>query len=476
MKPTAFVLLAASLLGTVDAARAADATTPVYQVTVVEPSIKAINYDRLNGTTNIELRPTVLLPHAEGTAAVKSEMGTYRVKAQFKSLESPTKFDPSVLTYVLWAVSPEGRAENLGEVVPRGGTSFLTATTDLQTFALIVTAEPYFGVSQPGNIVVFENAVPEKSKVKFEVADVKYEFQKRGQYTTRIAPADMKPVQMDKKVPFELYQARNAVKIAKAEGADSYAPEVFNKAASSLREAEGYQARRHWYSTKKREVVQASRRAVQSAEDSRLIAMKRKDDERVAQQVSSAQQLASQAQTDRAAAEEAGRQSDLLRQKAENEKAALRAALRIQLSSILSTRDSARGLIMSMPNALFDVGKYDLNASVREKLAKISGVVLGHPGLKLAIEGHADSTGTDAFNQKLSEKRADAVKDYMAQAGIPVDDLTSMGYGITRPIASNATPEGRKLNRRVEIIVSGDVIGAEINSSSSTVVPSEMNP
>ena len=509
MKSIALLLTAPALLATFNiaaqAADAADAAAPFYQVTVVEPTIKAINYEHLSGTTKIGLRGTVLLPQAEGKVAVKSGMGTVRIDASFKHLAAPSQFDPSDLPYVLWAISPEGRAVNLGELIVDDGSSSLNATTQLETFGLVVTAEPYYSVTQPGNVVVLENVVPEKSTMKFETVDVKYEFQKRGQYTSHGVPADAKPVAMDKKVPFELYQARNAVRVAKSEGADTYAPDAFKKADASLQEAEGYQAHRHWYSTKKREVIQASRRAVQASEDARLIAMKRKEAEGVAQQISSAQDAAKLAQTGQAAsdlakdqalseseklrlaaaqsdqarqqAEQGRQQADLMVQKAEAEKAELRAALRNQLSLIFSTRDSARGLIMNMPNALFDSGKFELNSAAREKLAKIAGVVLAHPGLQLTIEGHTDSVGGDEFNQKLSEKRSEAVKDYLAQQGVSAGALTAQGFGKSNPIVSNDTPDGRRQNRRVDIIVSGDAIGTQaVGASTTSVVPSDIKP
>jgi outer membrane protein OmpA-like peptidoglycan-associated protein len=547
MKSTTFILAAATLLLTFEnAARAADSPAPFYQVTVVQPNIKAINYEHLSGTTKIGLRGTVLLPKGEGKAAVKSEMGAVRIEASFKNLEAPSLFDPSDLTYVLWAISPEGRAVNLGELILDDGSSSLTATTQLQTFALVVTAEPYYSVTQPGNVVVLENVIPENSTMKFETVEVKYEFQKRGQYTSHGVPEDMKPVAMDDKVPFELYQARNAIKVARAEGADVYAPEAFNKADQSLQEAEGYQLRRRWYSTKKRQVIQASRRAVQGAEDARLIALKRKEDSAVARKISDAQDLAQQAQAGKAAADQAKdeavsdaeesrllaeksdaakdralseaeksrlaaadsdqarqqsdaakdqalseaeksrlaaassdqarQQSDLLRQKAESDKADSRAALRKELNMIFATRDTARGLIMNMPNALFASGKHDLNPVAREKLAKIAGVVISHRGLRLTIEGYTDGVGGDEYNQRLSEMRAGAVKDYLAESGVSVDALTAQGFGKTKPLASNDTAEGRAKNRRVEIVVSGDQIGTPaVDASSSSVVPSKTN-
>ena len=480
MKYTAFILAAA--LGTIrHAALAADSPAPFYQVTVVEPTIKAVNYEHLGGTTKIPLRGTVILPKAEGKAAVTNEEGTVRIKASFKGLEAPSRFQPSDLTYVLWAISPEGRAVNLGELVLHGGSSSLSATTELQTFALVVTAEPYYSVAQPGNVVVLENAVPEKSAIKSETVEVKYEFQKRGEYTSHGVPEDMAPVAMDKKVPFELYEARNAVKIAKADGADAYAPDAFKKADQSLQEAEGFQAHRHWYSKKKRQVVQASRRAIQGAEDARLIAMKRKEDEGVASRIKGAQDLAARADAEKTQAlSEAEKQrlaaasSDQAKQQAlaEAEKERLAAATSEGARQLALAEAEKERLAAASSDQARQQAEHDLIPDAREKLAKIAGVVLSHPGLKLTIEGHTDSVGSDEYNQKLSEMRAAEVKDYLAQAGVSVDALTAEGFGKTKPLGSNDTPEGRAKNRRVDIIVSGEAIGTPaVDASTSSVAP-----
>jgi len=164
-----------------------------------------------------------------------------------------------------------------------------------------------------------------------------------------------------------------------------------------------------------------------------------------------AQQRAAEAETEKA------RQAAA---RAEAEKAELRAQLLNQLNSILQTRDSARGLIVNMSDVLFDTGSYTLRAGAREKLAKISGIVLAHPGLNLQVEGHTDSVGSDEFNQQLSERRAGSVRDFLVQQGVTEGAVTSRGFGKTQPVATNDTPEGRQRNRRVELVVNGEAIGA----------------
>jgi outer membrane protein OmpA-like peptidoglycan-associated protein len=166
-----------------------------------------------------------------------------------------------------------------------------------------------------------------------------------------------------------------------------------------------------------------------------------------------AQRAANQADLDRAAKEKA---------QAEVEKAELRAQLLRQFTAVLQTRDTARGLIVNMSDVLFDTGKYSLRPLAREKLAKVAGIVSGHPGLKLDVEGHTDSVGGDDYNQRLSEQRGAAVRDYLTQQGMPVNSVTAKGLGKTQPVASNDTAKGRQQNRRVELVISGEVIGTEI--------------
>ena len=182
--------------------------------------------------------------------------------------------------------------------------------------------------------------------------------------------------------------------------------------------------------------------------------------ERAKAEAAQAQSAAAAEKAERAAAE-----SERLRQQAEQEKQQLRAQLLQQLNAVLETKDTDRGLVVTMADVLFDSGKYTLRPAAREKLAKLSGIVLGHPGLKLAAEGHTDSTGSPEFNQKLSVKRAEAVAEYLSSQGVPRDSLNASGFGDTNPIASNATAAGRQQNRRVELIVSGEVIGTKIGGA-----------
>jgi outer membrane protein OmpA-like peptidoglycan-associated protein len=493
--------------------QAAPASVPLYKVTVVQNSAQAINYRYLKSSTMIDFKGTVLLADAKGSADVKSKAGATEIDAEFENLPSATQFGPEYLTYVLWAISPEGRSTNLGELIIKDGKSELKVTEQLQAFGLLVTAEPYFAVSGPSNVVVMENAIRPNTKGKLETIDAKVELLQRGQYEVNIAPSELGMV-MDKNTPLAVYEARNAVRIAKAAGADTYATDAFNNAKNLLAQSEAKDI-------SKKERASMAREAVQRAEDARLVSIKRQeveslaterkvskdqiamangaattaalgqanaetaqakaelakgqsDSARMAAEYNSATSAVAtnQANAGRAAAESAAATSEAARsqavtdrnvavgqaQRAEGDKAVLRAQLLAQLNSILQTRESARGLIVNMSGVLFETGKSDLKPAAREKLAKISGIVLAHPGLKLEVEGHTDSVGTDASNQTLSERRAQGARDYLVSEGVAANSIVSRGFGSSKPIGSNDTVEGRQSNRRVELIVSGDAI------------------
>src|ERR1039458_1199962 len=148
-----------------------------------------------------------------------------------------------------------------------------------------------------------------------------------------------------------------------------------------------------------------------------------------------AQKAASQADLDSAAKQTAQLQA---------EKAELRIQLLSQFNAILQTRDTARGLIVNMSDVLFDTAKSSLRPLAREKLAKVAGIVSGHPGLRLDVEGHTDSVGGDDYNQRLSEQRGEAVRAYLTNQGMAAGSVTAKGFGKSHPVASNDTAEGRQ--------------------------------
>lgn len=478
-------------------------SVPILRVNVVSRTTKAINYKHRSGATKIDFGGTVLLPRARGEAKVESKQGYIEIEVELDNLEPASQFGPEYLTYVLWAITPEGRATNLGEILLNGTKSKLDVSTELQAFGLVVTAEPHFAVSQPSDVVVLENIVRPDTVGKIEEIDANYELLQRGQYVFNVDPSHIKPIVVASKTPLELFEARNAIQIAEWAAADRYANESFQKAQALLRQAEEYQARK----TSKKSVVMAAREAAQTAEDARLIAVKRQNEEREASERAAAQarveeeaQRRAQAEADaervrdeaeaaravaleqqraaeaeaqraRADAERAKLDADAAhaaaldqRRAAEKEKAELRLRLAEQLNTILETRDTARGLIVNMSDVLFDTAKYNLRPAAREKLAKISGIVLAHPGLQLEVEGHTDDRGSEEYNQELSERRAAVVKEFLVQEGIPVTSVVASGYGKSSPLFDNQTAEGRQKNRRVELVVSGELIGMKGSS------------
>jgi len=492
---------------------------------IVQHSTKAINYRRAGSNLKIAFQGTALLPAASGEAEVKNKGSRVEISAKFSNLDEATKFGLEYLTYVLWAVSPQGRAENLGELGLKSGNGEVKAITDMQTFGMIVTAEPYFAVTQPGDTVVLENVVADGG----ETIEARYELLARGVYSSSNTKIEGAIFGIDRKTPLELFEARNAVRIARNASAEKYAAASMSKAAQLLQSAENtYGSKRD-----RKTVEAAARDAVQTAEEARVIAVKAKQEEEAQARVTAEKRAAEEreakaradaadearrrkeaddarAQADQARAQAVAAQADAERLKleaqkaaadaaqakdeaekaraaaqadqqaaleqkqaaladaekahqaaarAESEKADLRAQLLNQLNSILQTRDSARGLIVNMSDVLFDTGSSTLKPGAREKLAKISGIVLAHPGLTLQIEGHTDSVGSDDFNQQLSERRADSVRDFLAEQGVQTSSMTAHGFGKTQPVASNDTGEGRQRNRRVELVVNGDAIG-----------------
>lgn len=527
-----FVLLGASL--------SAAAQNPISTASNTAPSasvsrtVKAMHY-RPGASVKIAFHATDLMPAAAGEAKIEAKKASISIDAKFQSMDDATKFGLEYLTYVLWAISPEGRADSLGEVVVEKGNAHLKASTDMQTFALILTAEPYFAVTQPGNTVVFESILPDGVGAG-ENIEAKYELLGRGTYSSANEKIQNAIFGIDRSTPLELFEARNALRIAHIAAGDKYATSILSKADQQLMTAEAAYRQKQG----KTAIESAARETTQTAEEARVMAVKqraedeaqakaaaeklaaeqraaearanadaearrRADAEQAQKQAEAArtqaedarsqaeaakaeaerlkaeaQQAAQEAAAQRAEAEkakaeavaqqqqlaaetakaqQAAAQSEQLRQQAEKEKQELRARLLQQLNTVLSTRDSARGLIANMSDVLFKTGSFELAPGARERLAKVSGILLAYPSLHVQVEGHTDSVGTDEYNQTLSERRAGAVRDYFVQQGVAADSIQSRGFGKTVPIASNETAEGRQQNRRVELVMSGDAIG-----------------
>jgi outer membrane protein OmpA-like peptidoglycan-associated protein len=520
--------------------------TPTFRVNVISRSVQAVNYRHRSGATKLDFAGTNLMTLANGEAQVNSKRGAMEIEAEFGNLEKPTTFGNEYLTYILWAISPEGRAVNLGEVLLGGNhRSKLHVTTDLQAFALIVTAEPYYAVRQPSNVVVLENVVREDTKGTTEAVNAKYELMERGGYIPTGYKFD--PVVLNAKLPLEFFEARNALRIAQSEGSEQYASDSYQHAVKLMDHADEYATRKH---IDKKPLIAISREAVQTAEDARAIAVKKMDEVRLAnerqdssdaqaksrEQADDATRQKEQAQSDTARAQAgkaqaesdainaqaaraqaesdatrartdaadaqaatakarsdmadsqassaaalsatqadaaqsrlAAQQAQLSAQQAETEKAAMRTKLSEQLNKILQTRDSARGLIVSMSDVLFDTGKYSLKPGAREKLAKVAGILLAYPGLNIEVGGYTDNVGGDAMNQTLSENRAGSVRDYLVREGVSTNSVSSRGFGNTLPVASNDNSAGRQQNRRVELLVSGEAIGSPVNATTGSL-------
>ncbi|MFZ0417135.1 MAG: OmpA family protein [Candidatus Sulfotelmatobacter sp.] len=481
---------------------------PVFRVTVTERTTKAVNYRNRGGSTEVDFRGTDLMPAVGGHAKVEGKGGRLTIDAEFTHLDPARTFGGQYLTYVLWAITPEGRAVNLGEVLPGGnGKDKLDVTTDLQAFGMIVTAEPYFSVTHPSNKVIAENIVKQGTKGFEEPIDARFDVLEGQQYTIDIPVDQLPSSRASEKVPLDLLEARNAVVIAKAAGAQQYAPDSLTKAEDMLQRAEDYYQRKQGRTP----IGTAARGATQMAEDARVLTLRRKEQAKIdaerraheeaqakaeadaaaAQQAAAQSQAQSeedarrradaeaaeaaaqqqqaaalaaqqQAQAAEAAAQAAAAQAEQQRQEAIQQREAMRARLLAQLNQVLQTRDTARGLIVSMPDVLFDFNKYTLKPEARERLARISGIVLAYPDLRLEIDGYTDSVGSDEYNQTLSDKRAEAVRDYIVTSGVPMNNVVAHGMGKADPVADNTTAAGRQLNRRVEMIVSGDVIGNQV--------------
>jgi len=517
---------------------------PTFRVVVTSRSVQAVNYQHRSGSSKLNFVGTDLMPSATGEATVNSKRGSIEIEAEFACLQKPSTFGGEYLTFVLWAISPEGRAVNLGEVLLGGNhRSKLSVTTDLQAFALIVTAEPYYAVRKPSNVVVLENVIRDDTKGTSEAINAKYDLMERGGYIPSGYKFD--PVLLNAKLPLEFFEARNALRIAQSEGAEQYASDSYEHAVKLMNQADGYATSKH---IEKKPLISISREAVQTAEDARAIGIKKIDELRLSSErqasadtqarvqnqadaavrekeqaeadtakaqaaksqadedalkaqaaktqaeadsakarndATDAQAASAKAQADMAASQAASaaalltaradadssrlaaQQSQLVAQQADADKAAMRTKLAEQLNSILKTRETARGLIVSMSDVLFDTGQYSLKPGAREKLAKVAGILLAYPSLNIEVGGFTDNVGNDSINQILSERRSSSVRDYLVQQGVATNSITSKGFGNSLPVSSNDNAAGRQQNRRVELLVSGEAIG--IQAPPSTV-------
>jgi outer membrane protein OmpA-like peptidoglycan-associated protein len=519
---------------------------------VVERTTQAVDYRDRGGTTQVDFKGTSLMPAVDGSAKVTGHTGRLAIDANLHHLAPPRTFGPEYLTYVLWAITPEGRPLNLGEIRPNDdGNSRLQVTSGLQEFGMIVTAEPYFAVTRPSDLVVAENIVRQDTAGGIHPISAKFDLLQKGQYTVNIPAAQLPATTADRKTPLELLEAQNAIAIAQAAGADQYAVDTLGKAKAYLAQGQNYLKQKQNITP----IGAVARAATQAAEDARLLTLQKKQEEQTAaerqraqdriQQAQSqaesesaradaarldaqhqkeqrelaeqerqaaeqarleAEQASQQAAQDRAAAQQQLQQSEQARQAAlaqqqtlaqQAEQARLQAQqsdqaraqavqqaeeqrqrLLKQLNQVLQTRDSARGLIVSMSDVLFDFNQATLKPGAKLRLAKVSGIILAYPDLKLEIDGFTDNKGTPQYNMTLSDKRAKAVRDFLVAQGVGTDAVTTKGFGESNPVASNATAAGRQQNRRVELVVSGSAIGSGTGAQGSAIgtAPGTLGP
>jgi outer membrane protein OmpA-like peptidoglycan-associated protein len=472
-----------------------------YRVKAVQRDIDAVNYFHRSGSTEIRFVGTSLLPNAEGKATVKSERGKITVDADFKGLTPANGFGPEFLTYVLWAISPDGQPARLGEILPAGTKNNISVSVPLQSFGLILTAEPYYAVSTPSDVVVLKNVFTDNTNGVLEKVTAHATLMPRGVYeaATDGSHTVSHPITRDERSPLELYEAYNAVRIAQVAGAEKYSPQIWADANQDLKNAADLDGNKH--RDQKMEITYA-REAVEKAEDARVDTLRKESAERqknaeiaknnaqqeAAQSQVQAAQSQQQAEQARLAAEQANAakaEADAERQKALAEAAEARAKaaeanqqvadanqvrekLRQQLNSVLATSESARGLIVNMSDVLFDTGRYTLKQGTQVSLAKVAGILEAYPGLKVQVEGYTDIVGSDQMNQKLSENRANSVMNFLVAQGVTQNNITAAGYGKSDPVADNGTASGRAQNRRVNLVVSGDAIGVQQSAAPGT--------
>ena len=562
MRVLVCTLALAGLLALPAATQAQDQATPSSGVETIARDTHAIDYRR-GDHTDVDITGTDLAPNVTGKAKIINKRGLTDIHVDVENLKSANALDASYLTYVLWAISPEGTAKNIGELVEKNGKASLHTTTNLQAFALVITAEPDFAVSQPSELVVAENTMKATTKGSPEPINVHYQVYPRSTYLSQASPAPADIYRDHKNAPLDLLEARNAVRIAEGSHANQYAADALKRAQSLLQQAEDDFNSHHSEKT----IETSARSAVQSAEEARALSVRGEHQaklererqeaheraEQAENQAQNAQQQAQQAEAERQAAEQraqaeqqhaqqvqqqaqeeaqrraqleqqnqqaqqqaaqaqeqaqqAQQQAELQRQQAEQaqqqaqteaqrraaaeaeaqqtgqqvdearrqaqeaqqraqaaetQQQQMRQQLRDQLNQILQTRDTARGLIVSMPDVLFDTGSANLKATARERLAKVSGILIAHPDIKVEVDGYTDSTGNPMFNEKLSQDRAASVQSYLVQQGVPGGSVSIHGFGQANPIASNDTAAGRQQNRRVELVVSGESIGNQV--------------
>ncbi len=470
---------------------------PTAQVVPIRHTVLAVEYPENNGT-EVDMIGTTLAPRARGEAEVKRKEGRTRIKLKMKDLGHPQALGGYYTTFILWAIAPEGQADNLAELQIKNEFD-VEVTTAFQTFGLLITAEPHSAVKSPSPVVVAENALQKDTEGRIKVSRIDYRGNDAIVYL--VSSTDAPALSADYSTPLVILGARNSVEIARRAGASQYAEDELRQAEIKLAALEqlwpgerkdlekytgmahdvmrlGEQARELTVERiaasrldaerqEARSTIEAAQTEADLARDEAAQARQEADQyreavEKAEKEIALAHERVDQAQTeaDRAKANEELARTEAERARIEAEhakqdKAELEQRLYVSLSEILETRREARGLIVSLSDVLFDFNKASLKPGAREKLSKLAGILIAYPGnYHIEIEGHTDSIGTPEYNRKLSEDRADSVRYYLTQTGIAADRITgTRGLGEMQPVATNDTPEGRQMNRRVEIII-----------------------
>jgi outer membrane protein OmpA-like peptidoglycan-associated protein len=469
------------------------------QIKVVQPvtqTVEALALTFPEGKTiSVKLQGTDRLPQANGEAKVERKKGTTEIEIELDEMKPADLFGGDYNTYVLWSVSPQGLVSNAGEFILNGNRSKLNVSSRLETFGLFVTAEPHFLVKMPSRFVVMQMVRPvDNLQVPLQVAKIEYRGQQGIYQAERESLADAPEAK--KEIRSDVGQAETSVRLATAAKADEFAKEKLIAAQISLQKTQeavrgnvdkkkvaelaketirlAYEAQ-SLSEERSMEASLVAERQAKAEEKARLeresqqSELARAEEERRRAEAEAAQARAqAEQERSRLKAEEAQRQESAARmaaERAQQEKAALRAKLLAQFNAILPTNDSERGLVVNLGDVLFDTGKYTLRQEAVVLLARFSGTVLNYPELSIRSEGHTDSTGSAELNQKLSEQRANAVRDFLISQGLATEKVTSIGRGLAEPVADNQTAAGRQKNRRVELIISGEVIGTKVGTS-----------
>lgn len=442
---------------------------------------------------DVKMVPTSHAPDAEMSADVEYREGQAQIKVKYRHMKPAILFGGDVTSYVLWAVERDGSFENLGELWVRDDSDSLDFQTGKKAFALLVTAESYPLVSEPSQLVVFTSGPP-KGK---GATSTEFTYSPPGPApSTRYS--SVSGVAWNKNENLDLQQAEKALELAEQAGAEQYAGDLMRDADVKLAQAQNLASKSALskeaidYSRRTvalaSEALQMTRRKKEAAELERQIAARKAEMAQLEERAQEAETMAATAKTqladaksqlaaasqEKAAAEAAVAAANAelanLNQEKQNlqqtvaeldaraarlrqEKEQLSERLSGALSQVAETRDSARGMILNLPDILFEVNKSDLKPELQVVLAKLSGILLIMPELNLRVEGYTDSTGSESWNQTLSERRAESVRDFLAQQGVGMNRMVAVGYGESRPVASNDTQEGRAKNRRVEIVI-----------------------